>query len=509
MAVQDFTTYTEVDPNSRIAVSASRVTWTGITANEDAYVYRDFGVKHFAGNFVSYLTINTTASAQTSEMFPWAMTNSLDDIKGIADASGNLLCVRLTNPSSPDELRIVIQEYYGGTQAESAAFYTLTRGTNYYLKIRRDEDVGTYGTFYCDVFPNSSRVAGEALANLTITLHAAKIDYRYVHGAITRDNNVNNTQSGYSQDLQVINLVHAGYIWMEDENLRGFEENAVEDTYLHTRDVDDTPVNGVTIAPISSNWAFDHVGSADPHTGYMLESNIGTGSGNYPIMDTAAVDNDYAKFTGTGFEGIAYADVLADLSNTGTANFDWNGQGLIETGTITAASSVWNHEHDLFATSLDPGASGATRTSPDANTLGGWQMNAVGETLYFEAHMEAEWDAASDLIVNAWWEVNVDNTGGTATDTADLQLVVRYKGEGNTAIKTQTVEVATTVGASAQYKQYKTVFTIDHDGSGSEIASLDILSFALNLETDTSEVDDIILNLIELRYATTKPSLEA
>ncbi len=203
------------------------------------------------------------------------------------------------------------------------------------------------------------------------------------------------------------------------------------------------------------------------------------------------------------------AEVLAILTGQAGAAFDWNNQNLTNTGTITAQTSVWHHEHDLFATSLNPGASGATRTAPDSNTIGGWQLNASGETLYFEAHMEAEWDAVSDLIINAWWEVNVDNTGGAGGDTVDLKLVVRYKGEGDTAIKTQTVEVATTVGASARYKQFKNTFTIDYDAVDNVIDSLDVLSFALNLETDTSEVDDIILNLMELRYATKKPSLEA
>ena len=178
-------------------------------------------------------------------------------------------------------------------------------------------------------------------------------------------------------------------------------------------------------------------------------------------------------------------------------------------GVLRSNRSVWHHEHDLFATSLDPGASGATRTTPDSNTIGGWQLNASGETLYFEAHMETEWDGSSDLIVNVWFEVNTDNTGGNSGDTVDLKLVVRYKGEGETVIKTQTVEVATTVGASARYKQFKSSFTIDYDAANNVIDTLDVLSFAINLETDTSEVDDIILNLMELRYATTKPSLEA
>jgi hypothetical protein len=42
--------------------------------------------------------------------------------------------------------------------------------------------------------------------------------------------------------------------------------------YLLVADIDDTPVNGETAQPISSNWAFDHVAAADPHTGYVLES---------------------------------------------------------------------------------------------------------------------------------------------------------------------------------------------------------------------------------------------
>ena len=36
-------------------------------------------------------------------------------------------------------------------------------------------------------------------------------------------------------------------------------------TILKQADVDDTPVNGVTTAPISSNWAFDHNAAANPH----------------------------------------------------------------------------------------------------------------------------------------------------------------------------------------------------------------------------------------------------
>lgn len=44
---------------------------------------------------------------------------------------------------------------------------------------------------------------------------------------------------------------------------------------LTITDIDDTPVDSETSAPISSNWAYDHVAASDPHTGYCLESAFG------------------------------------------------------------------------------------------------------------------------------------------------------------------------------------------------------------------------------------------
>lgn len=54
-----------------------------------------------------------------------------------------------------------------------------------------------------------------------------------------------------------------------------------------TTDVNNTPIENELAKPVSSGWAFSHVGASDPHTVYMLESNIGTGSGNYPQLDSS------------------------------------------------------------------------------------------------------------------------------------------------------------------------------------------------------------------------------
>jgi len=60
-------------------------------------------------------------------------------------------------------------------------------------------------------------------------------------------------------------------------------------SYLAITDIDDSPVDSETSAPISSNWAYDHVAAADPHAGYVLESDIGSTVQAYDA-DTAKTD---------------------------------------------------------------------------------------------------------------------------------------------------------------------------------------------------------------------------
>jgi hypothetical protein len=66
--------------------------------------------------------------------------------------------------------------------------------------------------------------------------------------------------------------------------------------YLAISDIDDIPVDAETSAPISSNWAYDHVAAADPHPGYLLES-LGTAKGD--MIAFSAVGTPAAVAVGT------------------------------------------------------------------------------------------------------------------------------------------------------------------------------------------------------------------
>jgi len=182
---------------------------------------------------------------------------------------------------------------------------------------------------------------------------------------------------------------------------------------------------------------------------------------------------------------------------------------LVVKGTINGYQSngttpLHYHEHNAPAFSTATGASGATLTAPSANTLGGYRLDVNTEQLYHTMHVESDWDGASDLIVDVFWEVNE----AEADDgTVDLKLICYYKGNHEATNKTQTLEEAHTItGNKAQYTQHMTSFTINWDEAENVVEAEDILSFILNLETDTSECDDIIVNHILTKYRTTKPS---
>lgn len=193
------------------------------------------------------------------------------------------------------------------------------------------------------------------------------------------------------------------------------------------------------------------------------------------------------------------ADQVCIGTSTGTT-----GAKLTVAGYTRASTATYRRYYHIPMSSVDPGASGATWTAAAATNLAGWQLNAVGETLNFDSDVHADWDGASDLSVEIYWQIL---TAGSAADTVDLRLIASYMAVGDTAIKTQTVEVAT-VTDGTQYKMYKTTFTINWDEVSNVVEVGDKMTFLLNLETDTSEIDNILVIGGSITYNTTHVGIE-
>lgn len=323
----------------------------------------------------------------------------------------------------------------------------------------------------------------------------------------------------------VINLVgttNSGLLtWMEDEDYLKFsdgilmnttEEVFFRDTAIYIASLDDGHLDLMADVSIDLNTAAD--------TDLVLNFFGTTNSGVLTWME----DEDYFKFS----DGILMLDqeaIYFDSTDTYiAANTDdpedlviaadqdilLQADNQVVTDTvIRGATSLYRRYYHTALASTNPGASGATWTAPGANSIGGWQLDAAGEVLYLNTDVHSDWDGATDLHLEVRFEVNVNNTGGLVSDTVDLKAAIYYKGLTETVTKSQTVEVATVVGQSAQYKQFEADFTIDWDYALNVVEVGDTIRVILNLETDTSEVDNIIVNDASFYYSTTHVGIES
>jgi hypothetical protein len=198
MPTEDYTTYTEVDPNSHISKTASRITFTDLALNEDAYVYGDKGPDHFNGDYEHKVTVEIIAAQNNASVYIWTLANLVDDQKGIVDAGGDYHTSAFYLNSSG--VRIIwLAELVGGTLYYD--FYSqFSFNTPYYLRTKRDESIGVYGALICYVYTDFDET--DLLATLSVALHE-KEDFRYVYGVQSTNPNLTPAITGYAEDLDL------------------------------------------------------------------------------------------------------------------------------------------------------------------------------------------------------------------------------------------------------------------------------------------------------------------
>jgi len=196
----DFTdpAWTEEDPNTRITVAADKVSWAALTKNENAWVVYDFTAGYFDGDFRHELEVKQTAADNGGWIFFWALTNIVDDMKGIDDASGDFIGLGIEDAAGSP--KIELRECDGGSTYASA-LTGLTEGTLYYITVVRDENIGTHGTVYCYIYSDSGRTI--LLGKLEIALHSSKKDYRYLYACNTWNSGAAAAHTGYCENLRL------------------------------------------------------------------------------------------------------------------------------------------------------------------------------------------------------------------------------------------------------------------------------------------------------------------
>lgn len=200
---QDLTGFTEVDPNSRVEKTTTRVTSTNVGRNEAAYVYKDKGANWFSGNFKHRLDIRVTGYSGSSPLLVvWALANVVSDrTNGTWGGAGIALDAFVIYNKTSGTYVFYLEEYEGTPYQTT---FNLLQDTTYYLEIERKEEVGTYGTLYCRIYSSAAaREAGSgALATLSLALHA-KRDFRYYYAMATSNVAAAVYISGYAENVDL------------------------------------------------------------------------------------------------------------------------------------------------------------------------------------------------------------------------------------------------------------------------------------------------------------------
>jgi len=150
MALQDFATYVEVDPNSHITVTKNRVDQE-MHEDEDAYVYKDFGVGHF-GDFEHRLTAQYNTVEEYSYFWFHVLTNDIDDMKGLLDGGKAFLGIFFWDNA------YLVLEYFDGTtryqDGYAPPFPFIPFETPFYFTIRRSGS-----TYECEMYDDAARTS--------------------------------------------------------------------------------------------------------------------------------------------------------------------------------------------------------------------------------------------------------------------------------------------------------------------------------------------------------------
>lgn len=177
MAIEDFTTYTEVDPNSEISVAAAQIDYTNQDIGSVAYVYKDQGLDHFDGDFLHSLEmeVNSVDAGAAVRWMVWCVADAIGAFDELDANNDNSLHV-LYDTADGVTPRLFIAENDGGAVSITSK-QGIVLDTTYYLEIEKS---GT--NLALRIYSDKSRQTLLGTINKTIVDH----DYQYSYGFQSR-----------------------------------------------------------------------------------------------------------------------------------------------------------------------------------------------------------------------------------------------------------------------------------------------------------------------------------
>jgi hypothetical protein len=201
---QAFVSYTEVDPGSHISVASSAIAYTGLTMNQDAYVYKDFGADFFDEDFHFYVDYKLSSSSDTYTVSVlWMLANDVNDMYWFNTNYTPGLWIYTINEDGV-LVFVLCEEDPVAENMWADNFDSASLDTTYYLDIWRDESIGSFGKIFMDIYASSSNRENKEflLYELKLLLHE-KRDFRYLYGLNSYNSGSANDVTGWVSNLQL------------------------------------------------------------------------------------------------------------------------------------------------------------------------------------------------------------------------------------------------------------------------------------------------------------------
>ena len=190
MSIEDFTTYTEVDPNAKLTVTSSKADGVNVDKDEDVYLYDDKGVDRYNKIDIDFEVYISSASLGGALA---GMGMSITAVSTVQNFGATDISV-LQRETGAGAHRIALRR---GNNVANDEFTTGAADTLYYCTLARAKGSDTVTV---KIYSDSNRTT--LLDTLSVSGFGTGTRYRYLYGFVNR----NEPQSGDDFDGYVQNM---------------------------------------------------------------------------------------------------------------------------------------------------------------------------------------------------------------------------------------------------------------------------------------------------------------
>lgn len=202
MVYEDFTTYTEVDPNTRLTQIAARSSYTGLKRGDgDTYLYKDYGAGYFGLSETIEFTHEITDLDSTS-----SSSRSLEDVLLIQNVVGTRTAPYISvfiieNGINDDQYIIRLRGDDNGGSNPFDDTPVISAGTPLYYRLVRDNG-GKNLTLY--IYTDAARtVLWDTLGPITVTNLTQTFQYLMTPSSRQQATDPNDYSTGYIENLDL------------------------------------------------------------------------------------------------------------------------------------------------------------------------------------------------------------------------------------------------------------------------------------------------------------------